>query len=73
MNNSHANQTKNWWKMNNHIGDIMGQTESTTTVAAPAQAIGTYYFKNTIFEEETDSKCWLHKQYEETIDHLTSG
>jgi hypothetical protein len=24
-------------------------------------------------KEEVDSKCWLCKQHEETIDHLTSG
>jgi hypothetical protein len=33
----------------------------------------TNYFKNKILKEETDSKCWLCKQQEETVDHLTSG
>jgi len=42
-------------------------------VAALDQAISTDYFKNKIFKEETDSKCWLCKPYEETIDHLNLG
>jgi len=53
-------------------GDIKGETES-TIVAAQDQAISTNYFKNKILKEETESKCWLYKQYEETIDHLISG
>jgi hypothetical protein len=35
--------------------------------------ISTNYFKNKILKEETESKCRLCKQHEETIDHLTSG
>jgi hypothetical protein len=42
-------------------------------VAAQDQAISTGYFKNKILKLEIDSKCWLCKQYEEAIDHLTSG
>jgi benzoyl-CoA reductase/2-hydroxyglutaryl-CoA dehydratase subunit BcrC/BadD/HgdB len=42
-------------------------------VAAQDQAIRTNYLKNKIFKEETDSKRWLCKQHEETIDRLTSG
>jgi len=53
-------------------GDIKGETES-TIVAAQDQAISTNYFKNKILKEEIESKCWLCKQHEETIDHLTSG
>ena len=53
-------------------GDIKGETES-TIVAAQDQAISINYFKNKIFKEETESKCRLCKQHEETIDHLTSG
>jgi hypothetical protein len=30
-------------------------------------------FKNKILKEETESKCRLCKQHEETTDHLTSG
>ena len=52
-------------------GDIKGETES-TIVAAQDQSISTNYFKNKILKEETESKCWLCKQHEETIDHLTS-
>jgi len=44
-----------------------------TIVAAPDQAIRTNYVKNGILRKEIDSKCWLCKQHEETIDHLTSG
>jgi len=50
-------------------GDIKGETES-TIVAAQDQAISTKYFKNKSLKEETESKCRLCKQYEETIDHL---
>jgi len=53
-------------------GDIKGETES-TIVAAQDQAISTNYFKNTNLKEETESKCRLCKQREETIDHVTSG
>jgi len=35
--------------------------------------ISTNYFKKKILKEEIESKCRLCKQYEETIDHLTSG
>jgi hypothetical protein len=42
-------------------------------VAVQDQAISTNYFKNKNVKEETDSKCRLCKQHEETIDHLTSG
>jgi hypothetical protein len=44
-----------------------------TIVAAQDQAISSNYIKNEILKEETDSKCWLCKQHEGTIDHLTSG
>ena len=68
---------KSWWILKQSYGwlksgDIKGETES-TIVTAQDQAISTNYFKNKIFKEETDSKCRLCKQYEETIDHLTSG
>jgi hypothetical protein len=42
-------------------------------VAAQHQAISTNYIKNKIVKEETDSKCRLRKQHEETLDRLTSG
>jgi len=53
-------------------GEIKGETES-KIVAAQDQANSTNYFKNKILKEETESKCRLCKQHEETIDHLTSG
>jgi len=61
-------QSHRWLKS----GDIKGKTES-MIVAAHDQAISTNYFKNKILKEETGNKCWLCKQHEETIDHLTSG
>jgi hypothetical protein len=51
--------------------DIKGATES-TIVEAQDQAISTNYFKNKILKKEIESKCRLCKQYEDTIDHLTS-
>jgi hypothetical protein len=41
-------------------------------VAAQVQALSTNFFRKKIPKEETESKCWLCKEYEETIDHLTS-
>jgi hypothetical protein len=54
------------------FGDIKGETES-TIVAAQDQAISTNYFKRKILKDEIESRCRLCKEYEETIDHLTSG
>jgi len=42
-------------------------------VAAQDQAISTNYFENKILKEEIESKCWLCKQHEETVDLLTLG
>ena len=53
-------------------GGIKGETES-KRVAVQDHAISTNYFNNKILKEETESKCRLCKQREETIDHLTSG
>jgi hypothetical protein len=77
MDNSHIALEKNWRIMNNYyqwlkFGDIKGETES-TIVAAQDQAISTNYFENKVLKEETDSKCQLCKQYEETTEHLPSG
>jgi len=52
--------------------DIKEKTES-VIVAAEDKATSTNYFKNKILREETDSKCRLYKQHEETIDHLPEG
>jgi hypothetical protein len=61
-------QSYRWLK----YGDIKGETES-TTVADQDQAISTNYFKRKILKEEIESRYRLCKEYEETIDHLTSG
>jgi len=61
-------QSYRWLKS----GDIKGETES-KIVAAQDQTISTNYFKNKILKEDTESKCQLCKQHEETIDQLTSG
>jgi hypothetical protein len=61
-------QSYRWLK----LGDIKGETES-TIVAAKDQAVSTNHFKREILKEETVSRCRLCKEYEETIDHLTSG
>jgi hypothetical protein len=42
-------------------------------VAAQDQAISADNFKRKILKEEIESRCRLCKEYEETIDHLTSG
>jgi hypothetical protein len=42
-------------------------------VAAQDHEISTNYFKRKILKEEIESRCRLCKEYEETIDHLTSG
>jgi hypothetical protein len=42
-------------------------------VAAEDQAISTNYFKRKILKEEIERRYWLCKEYEKTIDHLTSG
>jgi hypothetical protein len=52
--------------------DIKGDTESTIG-GAQDQAISTNYFKRKIQKEEIESRCRLCKEYEEAIDHLTSG
>jgi len=61
-------QSYRWLKS----GDIKGETQS-KIVAVQHQAISTNYFKNKILKKETESKCRLCKQHEETIGHLTSG
>jgi hypothetical protein len=61
-------QSYRWLK----FGDIKRKPES-TIVAAQDQAISTNYFKRKILKEEIGSRCRLCKEYEETINHLTSG
>jgi hypothetical protein len=61
-------QSYRWLK----FGYIKGEIES-TIVAAQDQEISTNYFKRKILKEEIESRCRLCKEYEGTIDHLTSG
>jgi hypothetical protein len=61
-------QTYRWLK----FIDIKGETES-LIVTAQDHALSTNYFKREVLKEETEGKCQLCKEYEETIDHLTSG
>jgi hypothetical protein len=42
-------------------------------VTTQDQAISTNYFERKILKEEIESRCRLCKEYEETVDHLTSG
>jgi hypothetical protein len=60
-------QSYRWLKFGNIKGEIVS-----TIVTAQDQTISTNYFKNKILKEEIASKCWLCKQHEETIGHLTS-
>jgi hypothetical protein len=42
-------------------------------MAAQVQEINTNYFKKQILKQEIESRYWLCKEYEETIDRLASG
>ena len=53
-------------------GDLKAETES-EIVAAQDQAIQTKYYATKILSTETDSKCRLCQQFDETIDHITSA
>jgi hypothetical protein len=52
-------------------GDVKRETESTIVVAQDS-GTSTKTFKNKTLKEEVESKCRLRKQYEETIEHVTS-
>jgi len=53
-------------------GDLKAETES-EIVAAQDQAIQTKYYATKILNTETDSKCRLCQQFDETIDHIISA
>ena len=53
-------------------GDLKAETES-EIVAAQDQAIQTKHYATKILNAETDSKCRLCKQFDETIDHIISA
>jgi hypothetical protein len=61
-------QSYRWLK----FGDTKRETEI-TIMAAQDQAININYFKKKTLKHEIESRCRLCKEYEETIDHLTSG
>jgi hypothetical protein len=52
-------------------GDLKAETES-EFVAAQDQAIQTKYYATKILTTETDSKCRLCQQFDETRDHIIS-
>ena len=53
-------------------GDLKAETES-EIVAAQDQALQTKYYATKILSSETDSKCRLCQQFDETIDHRISN
>jgi len=53
-------------------GDLKAETES-EIVTAQDQALQTKYCATKILNTETDSKCRLCQQLEETIDHILSA
>jgi len=53
-------------------GDLKAKTES-EIVAAQDQAIKTKYYPTKILNTETDSKCRLRQQFDETIDDILSS
>ena len=53
-------------------GDLKAETES-EIVAAQDQALQTKYNATKILNTETDSKCRLCQQFDETIDHVISA
>ena len=53
-------------------GDLKTETES-EIVAAQDQALQTKYYAANILNTETDSKCRLFQQFDDTIDHIISA
>ena len=52
-------------------GNLKAEIES-EIVAAQDQALQTKYYATKIFSTETDSKCRLCQQFDETIDHISA-
>jgi len=52
-------------------GDLKAETES-EIVAAQDQVLQTKYYATKILNTETDNKCRLCQQFDETIDHIIS-
>ena len=53
-------------------GDLKAETES-EIVAAQDQALQMKYYTTQILSTDTDSKCRLCHQFDETIDHIISA
>jgi hypothetical protein len=53
-------------------GDLKAETES-EIVAAKDQALHTKYYETKILNTETDSKCRLCQQFDETIHHIITA
>jgi len=53
-------------------GDLKAETES-EIVAPQDQAIQTKYYATKILNIETDGKCRLCQQFDETVDHIISA
>jgi len=53
-------------------GDLKAESES-EIVAAKDRALQTKYYATKILNTETDSKCRLCQQFDETIDHIISA
>jgi hypothetical protein len=52
---------------------VKNDNNDVVIVVSVVKKIITTNFKNKILKKEIGSKCQLYKQYEETVDHLTSG
>jgi hypothetical protein len=50
-------------------GDLKGETGS-EIIAAQDQALQTKYHETRMLQTERDSKCRLHKQFDETMEHI---
>ena len=53
-------------------GDLKAETEG-EIMAAQDQVLQTKYYATKILSTETDSKCILCQQFDETIDHIISA
>ena len=53
-------------------GDLKAETES-EIVAAQDQALKTKYYATKILSTETDGKCRLCQQFDETMNHIISA
>ena len=53
-------------------GDLKAETEIEILVPQD-QALNTKYYATKILKTETDSKCRLCQQFDETIDHIISA